>query len=231
MRYLLAMALLTLPVPVSAQPNEAEKIFRAFEKKLTDAKAAYKIAFEYEGANPGPRFKAKGELLIANGDQIKLTYTATEGGIEIAGSIVSNGQKMKVEGGGKDVMAAANPQLTKYVKGYLPYMPAGGIFVAIEAAERGKPEDAPDKIKATGFKLAGKEKIGNKETQIVEFTVDRLYGNGPVQCKIWFDVKTNMPLKRVFDMKEDGMAMRLVEQYASWEIDPKLTGDEFKLAK
>jgi hypothetical protein len=88
------------------------------------------------------------------------------------------------------------------------------------------------RAKMTGFKLSGKEKIGEKECQVVEVFLGPPDGLHAAPCKVWFDTKTQLPVKRTWDLTNKGkVVLRVLETYDRWEINPKLNGDEFTTEK
>src|SRR2546430_2637094 len=128
MRWILATALVAWLAPVQAQPNEAEKLYRGFEKKLADAKAVYKVAFEFDMTGKDQQFRIKGDLFIADGNQMHLTFAGSQtgGGMParpMIATIVSNGKQLGFkfnEGGMEETKSENAPaHLTAYLKGYI----------------------------------------------------------------------------------------------------------------
>ncbi|HYV37426.1 MAG TPA: DUF2092 domain-containing protein [Gemmataceae bacterium] len=236
MRYLLATALLALAAPASAQPNEAEKLYRAFEKKLAGAKAAYKFTFEIEMTSKNDTMKIKGDLLSTNANQMRFSFngTADRGGQAkvMTGQMVCDGRQMQMAVSNNNLAnsktEAAPDQMSAILKGYMTRI---GLFLSLEYSLPPRPGQTPDQFQLAGFKMAGKEKVGNVETQVIEYTVTKQGEKDPIACKLWIDVKSGMPLKRMVETSKGGEMGRIVELYTEWQIDPKLKGDEFTLPK
>src|SRR5262245_47414590 len=141
MRWLMTLALVGVATPVFAQDNEAEKLYRAFEKKLLAAKA-YRFSFDID-ASAGDMFKLRGELAVAAGNKLKSSLVRTENDKltkPIAGSAVSDGKQYRTEfikdGQPESKSEAAPEQLTEYLTGYLAMV---GPLTAIQHASRPRP--------------------------------------------------------------------------------------------
>jgi outer membrane lipoprotein-sorting protein len=228
MRRLIALALVALAAPAFAQENEAEKIYRGFEKKLKSAKA-YKVAFEQESAKDST-LKVKGEVTVAAGNKLKMSFEGTEGDKPIAGLFVSDGTKLIQRFNKVATRTDDSPeQLTPYFTGYLAF---AGLYVALDEALRPRKQMSPERYKLTGFKLGAKEKVAGRDAQIVEFKLEVPRGDGKPTVKIWFDVQTQEPLKRFLQVEDEGKVyFRTTEYYTNWQFDPKLKDEEFQLPK
>ncbi|HYV37425.1 MAG TPA: hypothetical protein VE988_17090 [Gemmataceae bacterium] len=230
------LSLLTTSGSVKAQPNDAEKLFLGFEKKLADAKT-YKVGFDIEMTDRGETMKLKGNLLLTTGNQMRLSFSGSQSGPgkdaeQVSGTLVSDGRQVGMSFGpdGKAISKteAAADQLTAQIKGF---MTKAGLFIGVENANRAKADKGPEKLQLTGFKMGGKEKVGNAETQIIEYTLAMPGDKETITCKLWLDTKTNLPAKRTLEGNKGGQIARVVEMYNDWQIDPKLKGDEFTLPK
>ena len=85
-------------------------------------------------------------------------------------------------------------------------------------------KDAP----VTNFKLGAKEMVGNRMAQVVTY---QLNFNGKSAMSVWIDTKTQLPLKRVVAVEEDGQKFRITETYSTFAIDPKLEPKLFEIPK
>jgi outer membrane lipoprotein-sorting protein len=228
MRWTLALAVLALAVPAQAQENEAEKLYRAFEKKLLAAKA-FKFSFDIEG-DTGRNITLKGDFTLAAGNKLKAVFEGKEGDKAMSGTVVSDGQTtgMKIIADGKPQSntEATVDKLTEYIAGNFAI---GGLLFAVERDPK-LPDSAPDKLKLSGFKLGGKEKVGDRDAQVVEFSFE--WKDSKASAKLWLDSKTQVPLKRMVEVKEgDKVRLRATEMYTNWQWEPKLKDGEFTLPK
>ena len=80
--------------------------------------------------------------------------------------------------------------------------------------------DALQTFNPEGFRLGAKEKMNDRETQILEFTVPIEIGQkSPAVCNLWMDGKTGLPMKRTLEFtNRDGKMERVVELYTNWQI-------------
>jgi hypothetical protein len=212
-----------------AQDNEAEKLYRSFEKKLAAAKT-FKVAFDLE-VN-ALQLKYKGDVTVSVGNKLTASAAGTQDNKPDSWALVSDGAKIGLKHNkegreGRLELAATPQQLSAYFTGHLL---KGGVLLALQDMKLKRlAENSPDKIGLTGFKIVGKEKIGDREAQVVEYTAQAK--EGKLACRLWFESKTNMPLKRTVELSEGREQFRIVELYTNWQLDPKLKDDEFALPK
>src|SRR6516162_6347712 len=87
-----------LAPPVLAQDDEAEKLFRAMEKKITEAKTfqiAASIQLKGETKDRGGRLK--GSLLLTSDNKARLTISGSISGEAVKRELVSDGKQMKLK--------------------------------------------------------------------------------------------------------------------------------------
>jgi outer membrane lipoprotein-sorting protein len=223
-RSILALALLLLPLSaVQAQDAAAaQKLYEAMEQKLAKAKAC-RFDFEIDGLFT----KLKGTLLLSSGNRLKLTFAGLDGNDKVRNTIVSDGEKLAtqydLDGHSETVTTAADEKLVDRTIGWLT---KSGAFVAASNIVDSEHRNAAI-MKLSGFKMAGKEKVGGREANVVEYQF--LVGKEmlPSTCKLWLDAQTNLPVKRIVEISK----FRVVETYSNWELDPKLPDDTFTLPK
>jgi outer membrane lipoprotein-sorting protein len=227
MRWYIAIAAAALLVPAAQAQDAAQKLFEQMEQKVTKAKA-YKFDFDLDATQGNSPIKVKGTLVVAAGNKLSFRIEGTQNGRAIKGTAVSDGKSMafrkesegKGEGKGKSTPEKLSETLTGWVL-------RAGLFVGAEQIDRSSPKD-PAMLKLSDFKSAGKEKVEGREANVIEYTVARPDGSDRVTCKLWLDVKTNLPLKRTLEAV--GKVL-VTETYAHWELDPKLAEDAFTLPK
>jgi len=90
-------------------------------------------------------------------------------------------------------------------------------------------------FKASAFKLGKKEKIGKRDTQVIEYKLT--LENTPKEAaklalseQLWLDVETNLPLKRVLTGKLD-KEFTYTEIYSEFTLNPKVDAKLFELPK
>src|SRR5262245_40654997 len=81
-------------VPAHAQGNEAEKMYRPFEKKLADARA-FKVTCHSKGVDPQNRtWEIKGELTVASANKLRWSLDGTDKNGPVKVLVVSDGKTM-----------------------------------------------------------------------------------------------------------------------------------------
>ncbi len=220
---MLAPLVLLLIVP-SAEPNEAEKLFRQMETKVMQAKTlecTYEGKVDYKEAEDDQKDTLKGKLLLGEGNKLRIDFS----GMGEKGTIISDGTKWRLIG---DKNKETPKWLGKSVRALMARTCAGyaSIWAAPDSFLRFMtPPITEFKIDehfpVTDFKFGKKEMIDKQEAQIVQYT-------GPgVEVSIWIDTKTYQPLKRVFTDKEK----TLTETYTNLKLDGKVDPKQFELPK
>ena len=90
-------------------------------------------------------------------------------------------------------------------------------------------------FKASEFKLGKKEKIGEREAQVIEYKLayEEAAKETPdlsLSEKLWLDVETHLPLKRVVvgKLKKE---FTCTEEYSEFTLNPKVDAKLFELPK
>jgi outer membrane lipoprotein-sorting protein len=233
MRWCLTLSSLMLIYPAFAQENEAEKLYRAFEKKLVEAKA-FSVNFDIK-ADKGKEFEGKGEVTIAAGNKVKLSFDGQAGPIALKALVVSDGKMViaKTREGDKDEAkeGKTSETLNEAIVGFFT---RAGLFFALRVSMPGQDEGKkPTDLKLSGFKLIGKEKIDNQDAVVIEYKLATPGDKETVMCKMWFDAKTNLPIQRQLEVENNGqvLEMRMTETYRQWQLEPMLPKDFFMLPK
>jgi outer membrane lipoprotein-sorting protein len=247
MRYIAILAVGLLPAPVLspalAQDNEAEKLFRAMEKKLLAAKA-FEVAFDYQLGKQ----KATGELLMSQDSKVRLKVVGHfEEEPKASFELVSDGMQIKtkgakffvgsngmpaVEAGGhsewktpKKFHTVLGNTLSRgcvwYVVFAMPYIAAGDWETL--------PDRDRSRMRVYDFKLTATEKVDAMETKVVRYRVGDGSERFDPEVTVWINAKTQLPVKRSFTLKiEDA---RIVEHYREFSLDPKIDAKAFELPK
>jgi hypothetical protein len=231
MRWFSLPALMLVAAPAYGQQDEAEKLFRAMEKKIRSAKSLQlTFAGELTGdAVKGMKGTLKGTAYLAAGNKFRI-----EANMEFMGNtekklLVSDGKSTYEKLGEKVNSAPPLPDYEK-VSGIVARVGMTGIdILPLEVVPANPPkEKAPfdhdKKLPVKDFKLGPKEKIGQREIQVVEYTIDLpLF---PAKIAVSIDVQSQLPLKFVVVVEREGKEfLRLVETISvtvDGKIDPKL---------
>jgi hypothetical protein len=60
----------------------------------------------------------------------------------------------------------------------------------------------------SGFKLTGKDKVGDREAMLIEYALELPNLKGDVKCRLWLEPKTAMPIKRVLEVNDGNKVFR-----------------------
>jgi hypothetical protein len=223
-------ALLLLPVSAAQGQDGAQKLYEAMTQKLAKAKA-HKFDFEIDGFSGKSAIKWKGTMILAAGNRLKVIFAGQDGKFQVSSTIVSDGQTLaeQDEYDGKPGMRTLDVKemLVDRVIGHLG--PIGAYFGIINIL---RPQKNAGELKLSGFKTVGKDKVGDRDANVIEYQFPYTSKEFPMTCKLWLDEQTNVPLKRIVEAIEDGQVeFRAVETYSGWELDPKLPEGMFALPK
>ena len=241
MRWLLTLALMALAAwPAVAQENEAEKLFRGMEKSVRAAKT---LQLRFEASITGAdakKWNVKGTLILGAGDKLRVESEGKLFGEESKFTFVSDGTDMKSFGYTK---AAGQPKQDKTETEKPPKgagiflresLPRDGFFWCFLNMNR-RGELPANLFKLSDFKLAGKEKIGERNTQVIQFTTtvkEKGKDKDPnvLSMKLWIDAKTNLPVRLA--MTGGGSDITdITETYSEFTIDGKVDAKSFELPK
>jgi hypothetical protein len=231
MRWLTVLAVLCLSAPASAQDNEAEKLYRTMENKVRAAKTLH-VAFA--GDMDAQVFKGmfKGTMDFAQGSKSRLAmdydlFGKSEKIIWITDGKVSYKKK------GDQAKVNAKPQNLEHMDKHLPfYMARIGfpIFLALasldsdDSGKKQEPVDFDKEAPAKNIKLGAKEKVGDRNAQVVDYQV--AFQGKPAKLAVWIDMQTQLPLKRTLVLEDMGQTLRVSETYSAFTVDgnadPKL---------
>jgi outer membrane lipoprotein-sorting protein len=236
MRWLLAATVLVLAAPIYGQDKDAEKLYRAMEKKVREAKSI-KVLWEAELQNqPGESGKVKGSTHLADGNKARIEFAGSLKGTDGKLLLVSDGKQTVTQG---TLMSPPGepgppPQPTRanFYKTLAALTARGGMLLPVFVSVGAKDDDSDEIDKVlplSAFKLGGKEKIGKVDAQIIEYTI-AFDGKDKAKVKLWLDAKTMFPVKR--HMAPEGKeGTFLAEAYSEFVLDPKLDAKLFELPK
>jgi outer membrane lipoprotein-sorting protein len=175
-----------------AQDNEAEKLFRAAEKKLIDADSLHLTA---KGALTFGKKEGdfKGVVWLAQGNKSRVDVTGELAGKPQKLAMGSDGAKMKLRNAKLyDAAKGANLMLCGSVSR------AGGLGVVL-AFERSCKGAIEDWLTVANFSLGKAEKIGDREARGIHYTFTAKYlgVKKKFNAQLWLDSETHLPLKRI----------------------------------
>jgi outer membrane lipoprotein-sorting protein len=238
MRLSLAALLIFLPLlPVLAQEsNEAEKLFRKLEKKLSEAKS---LRVALEGTAEGVEdlrgaLKYKGTMVLAQGNKARFEMEMEFNGKKHRTTFVSDGTKMigDIAGEGGKLRRDTPKKFFEVTIGFFRH---GGPVAGHVFSSSGPEGETFASFKPSAFKLGQKEKIGQRQAQVIEYKLT--LENAPKEAenlslseKLWLDAETNLLLKRVFTGKLK-KEFTYTENYSEFTVNLKLDAKLFELPK
>jgi outer membrane lipoprotein-sorting protein len=236
MRWMAVLVVLLAVPPAQGQENEAEKLFRSMEKKLRSAKT---VEVVFEGEVPGEKaknVKVQGKAILGEGNRFRFDGKVEFDGMKVQSWMVSDGKTIVyVESDGAPMKRRPAPPVeAEKVRACLGQLGVIYLALALEDASATDPPQGQgpfDKAaNVKDFKLGAKEKIGQKDAQVVEYTahIDRTPN---VRISVWIDTKTLLPLKRVSEGKKSGIDERYVETYSTFTLDSKIDAKLFEVPK
>ena len=224
----LAFALLAL----APQENEAEQLFTKMCAKIAAARTM-RVRFETT-LTPGPKAQVStGTLHMDQGNRARMEIEVKDKGD--AGKIlfVSNGAKMRLRQGQSPLAGAAVPNLTNF----FGRLAGWGLLYGVPAIFRDewpRDEQFEQALKAYRkevFALGPKEKVGERDAQVVTFVLvitdedDR----SKIRVVIWVDPQTLLPLKKEFRSFKDEATVYTAETYTEFKLDEKFDEALFEL--
>jgi outer membrane lipoprotein-sorting protein len=229
MRYAVLAAVLLVPSTARAQEDaEARKLFEAMEQKLTRARA-FKVDFTASvaaafGGDTSFTMDLKGTFVVAAGNKFRLQAAGKEGRRAAKAVMVSDGTTLTVRNDNGTATRSVPEKLSEMLGMWATRVVVSGGWSEVNASTG----TIALTLKPSGFKSAGKDRVGDREANVVEYALPDLPSKYPVTCKLWLDAQTNLPLQRTLAMGgSDGL--RVIETYTRWEIDPELTEGTFIL--
>jgi len=222
---------------VSAQDNkDAEKLFQAMEAKL-DKATALDLAFTLtvqEGQLPGIRQGdgIKGTLAIMSGNKLRLEYSGAKNAEGKPAQVVriSDGaqQIMTVEGEGKPTPSKVSKDFTA---GFLTVVARPGIYMAQLPLADVKVADEKERFPVSGFKLGKKEKVGERETQRLDYQLAVKGDVAKFSVTLWIELKTGLPVKRLIAMEAGPNEKIVYSETYEITLDGRLDPKKFELPK
>jgi outer membrane lipoprotein-sorting protein len=238
---LFALAIGFLPITDESKDdgikNEAEKLFRQMEEKLEKAKT---LECAFEGYIPYNLRSFEGTLFLAEGNKAWLHIKAKNDGIKVQVDneearlvihMVSDGNHQIIHVGGirlgrpehRDTPKNLNADSLTWISRSGPML----AFAPVPWPEQ-KVDSAKDRFLVSDFMLGIKEKIGERDTQRLEYRLSPKGLDGHFAVVVWLDIKTMLPVKRTLTYRDQ---KHLTENYTKLIIDEKVDPKKFQLPK
>jgi len=224
MRWLALLVLILAAAPARAQDGEAEKLYRAMEKKILAAESLA-LEFNSEITEDDKKFTVKGTIYVAAGNKTRLDLESEL--FQLGGKtlIVTNGESKYAKVG--NLVFDEGPFPPKGEVLFALIARFGAAFAAMEKkiATADLDKDFPVK----NFTLGVKEMVGKREAQVVQYQLQNKKFGDLAEVSVWIDTKTQLPLKRAMAEKQEGKEIRTTETYGVFTVDSKLDGKLFEI--
>jgi len=210
--------------------NEAEQLFRKMEMKVANAKSlewTFEVKVEDGPATGG---SMKGSLALGQGNKSCLEMSLKKTGSEDKIALICNGEKM-MSPDDKSRKVPAPKWLNDLYRAALvrSSLPLSHVNGAKEQPEELKVDDV---LKVSDFKLGKKEKVGDKEAQVIHYNLScKVEFPEPLAVTAWIDTKTNLPVKRELVGKAGEDKITITETYSKITVDEKIDPKKFELPK
>jgi outer membrane lipoprotein-sorting protein len=238
MRYAL-LALLFPAVAWAGEGNEAEKLFRQMEKKISGAKAL-RIVADIKGTAKGTDVSFHVTMTLAEGNKARVKMKGEvkkgEKTEKFGAELISDGTKLHMtettSGKEKEEKTPErfSQKLTLLV-GRVGIL--GGLRTGVGGKKGAKAPDLEKLVSLKDFKMGEPTKVNGRDARVLHYQATIAGANiedePKVKIALYVDAKTLLPLKRTFVIeKEEG---RLTETYTEFTLNPKIDPKLFELPK
>jgi outer membrane lipoprotein-sorting protein len=225
---MIAAVLVTLAAVGGVQQNEAEKLFRDLEARLTAAKAVRVVAeTDIKGSVSSATVKLT--LLYAPGNKADARLKMSSPKQDFDFSLIADGKRMRLLVGPDKAVVADTPEWM-----HEALVKAGtrmGMVVATmlffnkdTAAQK---QGVESQLPISDFQLGQPEQIDGRATQVLHYRSGPK-GKGTLHT-LWLDAKSLLPVKRA-DVQE-ATKSRSVEVYREFTLNPQVDAAAFELPK
>jgi hypothetical protein len=174
--------------------------------------------------------KVRMEINKSKDDGLQLTPEAAKKYGKMRLRIVSDGVHQMMEGNGLD-----RPQLCDTPKNLnadiLTWMSRTGLVLPQAPLPDQKVDAAKDRFVVSDFRLGIREKIGERDTQRLEYQLSPKGIDIRMPVVVWIDIRTLLPVKRTVKSLNDEQRKPLTENYTKLILDEKIDSKKFELPK
>jgi hypothetical protein len=191
MRWLTLPALLLVAAPAYGQQNEAEKLFRAMEMKIRSAKS---LQLTFAGELTGDAVRDlkgtfKGTAYVAAENKFRIEADGDFMGKTEKMLLVSDGKSTYQKSGDKVNPKPQQPRDYDKASDIVARVGMTGSYFFLGDLWRGLPPGEVDKkLPVKDFKLGPKDKIGQRDVQVVEYAIPS--SAGQVKLAVSIDVQS-----------------------------------------
>jgi outer membrane lipoprotein-sorting protein len=250
MHSLVFFAWMAAAVPAFGQAQKpsgderAKHLFQKMEDRLASVKtldSSLVIIAQISEGTQTKQFDLVGSLTVADGDRVHIELKKkTADADDLPGvpfqRMISDGKRMLVQDSGMPKPMIHDKLPENFKTEILTELARSGFFLPTLPLPPVEATDNKDRFPVSEFKLGPKEKIGDRETQRLDYRFD-VKGqkepsgeDAPLRASVWIDLKTTLPLKRVITWKFMGaQAMAVTENYEKLVTDEKPDTAKFEI--
>ncbi|HEU4338797.1 MAG TPA: hypothetical protein VFS19_01910 [Planctomycetota bacterium] len=215
MKLLALLAAILLP---PQEKNEAEALFKKMEEKLAKATS---ITAKVKGSIEQKMLtlEVEAEIHLAEGNRARGAFTLTSDAQTLTSGVVSDGKTTHVTPTqGPAQTFATLDKLGPLLAGTYG---RGGVVTTIGMLNNSRvgPADLDSKAPVKDFKMGAKEKVGDRDTQAVEFKLT-LGKEADIEVTVWIDLATHLPVKRTMKSTKNTIQETTVDVKLDEKIDP-----------
>jgi outer membrane lipoprotein-sorting protein len=213
----------------SEKGKSAEQWFQQMEAKLSKAKTV-SLSFTSNAeseAEPFKGWKLKGTVAVMAGNKGRLEMNGGKPGGEPFKALSISSGTQTVQDRGKP-----QPAPKVYTSNLLTIVARSGfslMTMPLPPEPFANPNfDLKEGFSASDFKLGKKEKIGERQTQRVDYVLSVKGNAGKLSASVWIDLKTGVPVKR--RVGEEANKVWITETYEI-TLDGKVDTKKFELLR
>jgi hypothetical protein len=234
---LLTLGLFVALMPAAeAQENEAEKLFRAMEKKITAAKAFHvTVTLELQATNDKEReSRFQGMVLFTNENKAHLKISGDAFGEVQQYEMISDGKQVYLkpytlgtrESFKEEDKVATPKNLYRHLARTASRIGIHHLLhLAIHVMQADNPEESSTEF--WDFQMVGARKISGRDAHMIRYEAGRKELKDSLHCTLWIDSTRGLPLKRVMETK----FFTVTETYTTFTLDPRIDTNAFVLPK
>ena len=229
------LALIAAVLLLPQEKNEAEKLFRSMEEKIAKAKSV-QFSWKLTAKVKQGEITVEATILLDEGNRVRIDTKGKMPGVDeedliIQDLIISDGTKLKSVGS-RNLTVNTPSTLNKTLQGCLTRGGPSYTLMVLNMSYYSKESDPARLITLSNFAMGKTEKVEERESQVIDFkSTLGLANKQESTVKLWIDIETGLPVKRVFVVNEMNQEITTTEVYTSLKLDGKIDPSKFELPK
>jgi outer membrane lipoprotein-sorting protein len=230
---MIALAVVLLAGVQDDKPkNEAEELFKAMSEKIVKASTlSVKLEGKIESSLEEEDNELNGRIHLKKGNKARIEIETLRKGRERKLMLVSDGKRVKGEKFFERGATIETPQkLNELISGSMPRAPVFYLtFFPVAGGPNGEEPKAEEIFKTSDYKMGAKKRVGDRDAQVVEYTLEIVGEENKVAVQVWIDVETKLPMKRSFKVVSASREIEIDETFAELKVDGTIEDQTFEL--